>query len=270
MKLDGRLALVTGAGTGIGRALAFRLAAAGARLILVGRTEATLRETATVLGSAVETHVLSADITSAPSRRAICTLIQQLGGRLDLLVHNAGIQHAGPIEHVDDPALDAMVRTNLLAPISLTRDLLTALEAARPSRIVLVGSILGDIAIPLFSAYAASKAGLRALADALRRELAPLGVGITYAAPRATRTAMTAATAHLSPDFAMTLDPPERVADWIVRAVERDARSAYPLGSERIFVLLQSLVPTVIDRALGRRHHAPATSRPPSTARSSS
>lgn len=270
MKLDGRLCLVTGAGSGIGRALAQRLAAEGARLVLAGRTAATLGETAALLGAGARPHVVVADIGDAAGRQRLCDEVRGLGGRLDLLVHNAGIQFAGPVDRIDDAALEAMIRTNLVAPMALTRDLLPALRAAAPSRIAFVGSVFGDIAFPLFGAYSASKAGLRGYADALRRELAPQGIGVTYAAPRATRTAMTAATAGIGGSADMPLDAPEQVAGRIVDALRRDARSIYPRGPERLFVLLQRLFPSVLDRAISRRHASAAALHPSSTAGSSS
>lgn len=122
MKLDGRLCLVTGAGSGIGRALAQRLAAEGARLVLAGRTAATLGETAALLGAGARPHVVVADIGDAAGRQRLCDEVRGLGGRLDLLVHNAGIQFAGPVDRIDDAALEAMIRAANRAVLPTARE----------------------------------------------------------------------------------------------------------------------------------------------------
>jgi short-subunit dehydrogenase len=94
---------------------------------------------------------------------------------------------------------------------------------------------------------------LRGFSTALRREWADCGVGVTYAAPRATRTDAAAAFADLVAASKMSLDPPELVARRIWRAVESGADSVYPKGPEKLFVLIQRLFPRVIDRALARQ-----------------
>lgn len=253
MQLDGRLALITGAGSGIGRALAIAAAREGMDLVLVGRRQAALDETRARLPDSVRVQVVQADITGAADRARLVAILRQSFGRLDLLVHNAGTQWAGRLGDMEDGALEAMLRTNVQAPIALTRDLMPCLAAAAPSRVVFVGSMFGDIAFPLFGAYSASKAAIRGFAEALRREVAEAGVGVTYVAPRGTRTAMAASAARLIDAFAMKLDPPEAVAGWVIAGLKRDADTIYPPGIERLFVLVQRLLPSLIDRALARQ-----------------
>jgi len=144
------------------------------------------------------------------------------------------------------------VRTNLFAPAALTRDCLPLLRRSR-GRVVNIGSMFGDIGYPLFSLYSATKFGLRGLSDALRRELAPDGIGVTYVAPRATRTESVPEFSRLIEPFGMKLDAPELVARQTWDAVVRGARSVYPRGMERLFVLLQRLAPGVIDAGLARQ-----------------
>ncbi len=130
------------------------------------------------------------------------------------------------------------------------RELLPLLHQAAPSRIVNVGSMFGDIAYPLFSAYSASKFGLRGLSIALRRELKEFGVGVTYAAPRATKTDAAGAFGRLVAPMQMRIDDPEKVARDIWTAVARDADSVYAKGPERFFVLVQRLLPQLVDRSI--------------------
>lgn len=273
MRLEGKVALVTGAGSGIGRHLAAELAARGARLFLVGRREAPLRETVAMLPPGADAVSCGADLTMAADRAIIRDAVADRYGRLDLLVNNAGVVPVGPLAETDDLRLAQALETNLLAPMALTRELLPLLRRAAPSRVVNVGSMFGDIAYPLFAAYSASKFGLRGLSDALRRELRPLGIGVTYAAPRATRTPAASAFAALVEPFQMRLDAPETVARAVVRGIEREARVVYPRGPERLFVLVQRLFPRLVDRAaaqqLARAGHRPAVTTGAAAARES-
>jgi short-subunit dehydrogenase len=259
MRLDGKIVLITGAGSGIGRALAVELSKREARVLLVGRRIGALEETRALLQRRDLGAVLRADITDPHDRDGLVRRVRSWG-RLDVLVNNAGLVVSGPLSVNDVEGRRRMIDTNLVAPMELTVALLPLLAAGAPSRIVNVGSLFGDIAFPYFSAYSATKFALRGWSDGLRRELAPACIGVTYAAPRGTRTAAAESFATLAEAFAMPLDPAEMVARQIAGAIAADARVVYPKGIERLFVLLQRLMPTAIDRALGRQF-ARATTR---------
>ncbi|WP_234052772.1 MULTISPECIES: SDR family NAD(P)-dependent oxidoreductase [unclassified Xanthobacter] len=252
MRLEGKRVLITGGGSGIGRALAEEAARRGMDVALCGRRPAALRDTAAALPGATPPLLIPADITCAADRARIAASLDAEWGGLDVLVNNAGVVEGGPVEQVGDAALDTLFHTNVTAPIALTRELAPLLAAARPARVVNVGSMFGDIAYPGFAAYSASKFALRGFSSALRREWKGLGIGVTYAAPRATRTDAASAFDGLIAATGMTLDAPERVAAGIWRAVERERDEAYPPGAERLFVLVQRLAPKLIDRALSR------------------
>jgi short-subunit dehydrogenase len=253
MQLEKKIVLVTGAGTGIGQAIAIALAERGAHVVLVGRRIEALDATRKMICRADRATLLPADVTDAGDRQEISLAVREKFGRLNVLVNNAGVVEAGPLAEMPDETARRMIDTNLLAPVALTRELLPLLKAGAPARVVNVGSVFGDIAHPLFAAYSASKFGLRGFSDALRRELAETGVGVTYAAPRATRTPAAEGFADLIAPLGMRLDPPERVARMIVHALERDAAVAYPFGLERMFVLVQRLLPSLIDAGLRRK-----------------
>lgn len=251
MQLENGVAVITGAGSGIGRALAIAAARRGMRLALVGRRESMLDETAS-LASADACEVLPADMTCEAGRRHVAERVGQRFGCVHLLVNNAGVVHTGPVGQCDDVALEQLVATNVMAPMALVRVLLPLLRTAGGARVLNVGSMFGDIAFPYFAAYSATKFALRGYSDALRRELAAEGIGVTYAAPRATRTPAAASFAHLVGPMQMRLDRPEDAARSMLDAVGRDARSVYPGRAERLFVLLQRLVPSLVDRSLSR------------------
>lgn len=252
MPLDDKVALITGAGSGIGRALAVELVRNGAQVLLVGRRETALEETRALLPPPAQGTVLVADVTDPAS---IARLVERVRGyhRLDLLINNAGTVTSGPLTGEDAAARRRMIETNLLAPMELTLALLPLLRAAKPSRVVNIGSMFGDIAFPYFSTYSATKFGLRGWSEALRRELAPSGIAVTYAAPRGTRTPAAEGFAALASAFEMSLDPPEKVARLIVDGIAHGARDIYPHGPERLFVLLQRLMPRLIDWTLIRQ-----------------
>ncbi len=252
MRLDGKKALITGSGSGIGRALAVEAARRGMRVALTGRRKEALDETSAALAGSGHL-VLAADVTNPEHRRALMAEIQAHWGGLDLLVNNAGIVPVGPLGAVSDDELRLVLETNLLAPMALTREALPLLKQAKGSRVVNIGSVFGDIPYPLFAPYSATKAGLRGFSIALRRELAPLGIGVTYAAPRATQTAAARPMQSLIEPFEMKFDTAESVAKFVWDAVAREANAIYPRGPERLYVLMQRLFPRVVDKAIAKQ-----------------
>lgn len=251
---DRKTALITGAGSGIGRALAVEAVARGFVPILAGRREGPLAETASLFPSA-PARIVVADVTTGEGRASLRTTV---GDRLDILINNAGTLDVGHLGAQDDDSVTRMITTNLTAPILLTRDLLPALRAAR-GRVVNIGSVFGDIAYPYFAAYSATKFGLRGFSDALRREMSGQGVGVTYIAPRATRTAAETAFGPLVEPMHMSLDSPEKVAREAWDAILAGRRESFPRGPERIFVLAQRLFPRLVDRSVGAQARDPRT-----------
>lgn len=244
--------LITGAGSGIGRALAVQADRQGHSLILVGRRAGPLEQTAARLRDAL---VLPADVTTPDGRASIAQAVAMTG--LDILINNAGMVPSGATDTADDAQIAATLALNLAAPMALTRDLLGALTASR-GQVVNVGSVFGDIGFPYFALYSASKFALRGWSDALRRELAPRGIAVTYLAPRATRTDAAQGFDALIGPMAMTLDSPDAVAAHAWRAIAARRREQMPASRERLFVALQRLRPGLIDRALMRLARDPA------------
>src|SRR5882757_562078 len=252
MPPEQKLVLVTGAGSGIGRALCVEAANRGMTVALCGRRQEALEATRTLFGNGTDHLIIPADITRPEDRGVIVDRIRNGRGALDVLINNAGIVEGGPLETFDDDALARTFQTNVMAPMALTRDLMSLLIAAKPSRVVNVGSIFGDIGYPEFTCYSAAKFALRGFSIALRREWKKKGIGVTYAAPRATQTDAAAAFADLIAKTKMTMDSPEQVARQIWRAVASGHDSVYAPAPERVYVLIQRLFPRVIDWSLSR------------------
>jgi short-subunit dehydrogenase len=251
VQLNGKLAVITGAGSGIGLALAMEAADRGVRIALTGRRRDALEQALLKLPGSGHLAI-AGDITNPVDRAALMAAIDRHWGQLDLLINNAGVIPVGPLAETTDEELRAALDTNLLAPMALTRLALPLLARAK-GRVVNIGSVLGDIPYPLFAAYSATKSGLRGFSTALRRELAPLGVGVTYAAPRGTRTAASRPLQALIKPFNMKFDEPWAVAKFVLNAVAREADSIYPAGPERLFVLMQRLLPHLIDRSIAKQ-----------------
>ncbi|MFG2061246.1 SDR family NAD(P)-dependent oxidoreductase [Micromonospora sp. NPDC048871] len=176
-----RVVVVTGAGTGIGRATARGFSADGAQVLAVGRRSAPLADTAT--GHPLITP-LAVDVTAADAPRRVIDAALDRYGRLDVLVNNAGIAAAGPLAELDEAATHAQFATNLLAPARLTHAALGALAASR-GVIVNVTTAVGQRAWPGASMYAAGKAALDSLTRSWAVELAPRGIRVVAVAPGA-------------------------------------------------------------------------------------
>ena len=182
-ELDGRIALVTGATSGIGRATARRFAAEGARVALVGRDAETLSEVAGgVRGAGGEALEVNADVTSeSHARRAVGETVEHFGG-LDVLVNAAGIISNGTVENTPLADWDAMMNVNLRSVFHLMQLAVPHLER-RPGNVVNVSSVTGLRAFPGVLAYCVSKAGVDQLTRCAALELAPKGVRVNAVNP---------------------------------------------------------------------------------------
>ncbi|MGI5426342.1 SDR family NAD(P)-dependent oxidoreductase [Streptomyces sp. CA-179760] len=177
-----RTVLVTGAGTGIGRATAQAFADEGAYVVAVGRRETPLAETAAHAPSLISP--LAADITADGGPERIVRTALDRHGRIDVLVNNAGTVSTQSLRTYTRDAVEPQLATNLLAPVLLTQAALPALEESR-GVIVNVTTAVGQRGWPGNSLYAAGKAALEVLTRSWAVELAPLGIRVAAVAPGA-------------------------------------------------------------------------------------
>lgn len=219
MKKD--VVIVTGAAGGIGSAICTELARLGYALVLVGRTEATLRQAQGLVGQ--ESLVIAADVTQPESSRIISEQTLSRFGRIDALVNNAGIAPVLSIEQTTAQAWRQIIDTNLSAAFYLSRAVWPVFKQQRAGVIVNISSMAARDPFDGFLAYGAAKAGLNTLGLSLAREGAGIGVRVHTIAPGAVETSMfrgILSPRQFSPDN--TLDPADvaRLVGQYVRGAE--------------------------------------------------
>jgi NAD(P)-dependent dehydrogenase (short-subunit alcohol dehydrogenase family) len=187
-RLKDRVVVVTGASSGIGRAIALRCAREGAQVVAGGRREDALRELAGE-APAGSVHVHAADLVSGDAPEALVDAAVSGLGRLDGLVHAAGTVRRGEdIRTAGDEELRAFLDENLGVTLRVARAALAAMTAAGTGSLVLVGSQLAHVGAPGYPSYAAAKGGVTALARALAVDAGPEGVRVNVLAPGVVRT----------------------------------------------------------------------------------
>jgi NAD(P)-dependent dehydrogenase (short-subunit alcohol dehydrogenase family) len=217
VELTGAIVLVTGASGGIGRATAVALAGAGAQVVCAGRDAAATAEVAAAVGGTP----LTADLRDlgAPGELVERTVAEH--GRLDAVVVNAGIGHAGPVAEMSAERIAELVDVNVRAALLLARGAAAAMTG--PGAIVFVSSIAGAVGVPGESVYSATKAALEAFAPLLGEELRPRRVSVSTVLPGVVDTEFFATRgAPYDRRFPRPIRP-ERVADVVVRTL-RDGR----------------------------------------------
>jgi glucose 1-dehydrogenase len=187
-RLAGKVAIVTGSGSGIGRAIAERLAREGASVVVdyrdhIDEAQITQRNIASAGGKSILVH---ADVTSLPDTQNLVAQAYAQLGRCDILVNNAGIEIGANFWDVTEKDYDAVLNVNLKGAFFLTQAFVRRLlDAKQPGRIINISSVHEDMVFPHFSTYAASKGGMRMLMRNLAVELGPHNITINNVAPGA-------------------------------------------------------------------------------------
>ncbi len=243
---EGAFALVTGASSGIGEAIARRLAARGAPLLLVARSadrlEALAGELRALSGAAAET--LPLDLARPGAAGELFEATEGEGRRVDLLVNAAGFGWNGPQTGFPDQRFLELLRLNVGATAELTHRFLRAMAGRGGGAILNVASTSAFLPMPFFAAYAASKAFVLSFTQALHEEAKREGVTVTALCPGYTRTRFCATAgmveAEGTPFFEMT---PEAVADAGLRALDRKKPFAVTDWHDRLWIAAGRLVP---------------------------
>ncbi|HZX68767.1 MAG TPA: SDR family NAD(P)-dependent oxidoreductase [Candidatus Elarobacter sp.] len=257
--------VVTGASSGIGRALALRAARAGYYVVGIGRDRAALDAVAAQVererGRIVTAVFDVADPAHAP---AIVALTHSTFGGIDVLVNNAGHVAVGPISQQSDDALRAQFGVHVIGPLALVREALPLLRAAR-GHVFMLGSGVARIPLGGLGAYPAAKAATRSAATILRRELRPDGIAVTYVDPGAVDTAfMTRAGMAGAPSA--FLAAPEDVARKILIAIGTRPPVLNAVPWQTTFVALAEHLPGITETVLARSPDLVGTQGSPAVA----
>lgn len=186
LKLEGKTALVTGGGSGIGLAIARRFVQEGARVFITGRREAQLAEAVTLIGGGVE--AISGDLTSPSDLVRLFETIHARASRLDILVNSSGVAEHASLEETTEEHFDLAFGLNVRAMVFTVQHAIQ--HMGEGSTIVLIGSIAGGMANPGYGTYSASKAAVRSYVRTWNTELAPRGIRVNTLSPGPTDTPM--------------------------------------------------------------------------------
>jgi short-subunit dehydrogenase len=247
VELQGKVALVTGASSGIGRAVAVRLAGAGSHVVVHGRDETR----GAAVARSVRGTLLLGDLAASGVCEALAADATSSSGGVDVLVANAGVGWWGPLTAMEPARIDEIVSVDLLAPIRLTRALLPGMVERGSGHIVLVGSVAGT-GVAGEAVYAACKAGLAAFADSVRLELHGTGIRVTVVVPAAVRSGFFTTRGH---PYDRRIPRPvneDAVAAAVIAAIRADRPEVWVPRWLRIAPVVRAAAPTAFRRLSAR------------------
>lgn len=256
--LTGQVVIVTGASRGIGRATALEFARSGARVVLAARSTralALVRDEIQAQGG--EAITVEADVRDQEQVRGLVRRTLAAWGRIDVLINNAGVTYHGRLVELPVDQLREMIEVNLVGTILCIQEVLPHFLANRRGHVVNVSSVLGKRGVPRQAVYAASKAAVLGLSEALRSELAPYRITVTSFCPSSTDTDMNRLVSvgdNPLKQFVRTrfMFTPEAVARRIVNAVRRRKREVVLSLPARVVVLANKLLPGSLDWLFAR------------------
>jgi short-subunit dehydrogenase len=252
MQIAGKVVLITGASQGIGRACVDAFRRLGARLAITARSEEKLRQAG---GS--DALIVPGDLLDANTRRHIVAATIEKYGVIDVLVNNAGVGMYSPAWCAPMSQARELLELNFFVPLEMVQLVTPHMRRQKSGVIVNVSSIAGKITLPWFTLYSASKYALGSLTDGLRMELKPDGIHAMTVCPGYVQTDFQAHVLAGAPPDSMRRGRPsaitaERCAEAIVRGVERNARTVVTPRIGWLFILLERLLPSLVDAQLAR------------------
>src|SRR5882672_514512 len=221
--LAGQVAVITGAGRGIGAAIAISLSTLGAHVVLCGRTRSALEATSSAIQQQDgQSTVLECDVADLDSVESVAKRVEQIFGRLDILVNNAGIGGgSSPLHQLAPDVWDRVMNTNLRGVYYCIRSFAPLMIRAHTGHIVNISSLAGKNALPNGAAYAASKWGLNGLSYSAAEELREHGIRVSVVCPGSTNTELSP---HVGKDPQRMLQP-EDIAHTVAMLVTQSPQS---------------------------------------------
>lgn len=258
MDVAGRVALVTGASSGIGRATAIALARRGARVLVHGRDA----ERTTDVARRVDGTALLGDLDEPHAADDLAVRAGEVHGRVDLLVANAGIGLSAPFTSMDPTDIDRLLAVDLASPIRLARAVLPGMVERGTGRLVLVSSVAGRTGVAGEAVYAAAKAGLDVFAESVRLELSGTGVGVTTIVPGVVDTPFFSTRGRHPVRRVPRAVGADRVAEVVADAIVHDRAEVWVPRWLRVAPLVRGLTPGAY-RVLAARFGEPVRIRDP-------
>jgi NAD(P)-dependent dehydrogenase (short-subunit alcohol dehydrogenase family) len=256
--ISGKRVLITGAASGIGRALAQAAGRDGAELLLTDRNGPALEAVAERLrGDGARVAVArAADVADFEQVQALAAAVHEQGGSVDVVMNVAGVAAWGTVDRLEHRQWRAMVDVNLMGPIHVIECFVPPMiEAGRGGHVVNVSSAAGLVALPWHAAYSASKFGLRGVSEVLRFDLAPHRIGVSLVCPGGVDTGLTETIEiagvdqtgerfrKLQAHFRRRAVTPEQAAEAILRGVRRNRYLVYTSRDIQALFLLQRVFP---------------------------
>ncbi len=248
-----KVVIITGASAGIGAATAQLFAAAGARLVLAARSREPLERLAATLPG--RPLVVPTDVADPAQCRALVSRALEAHGRSDILINNAGVGLAGPVAELSPADLERALAVDLLGPLLLIQAALPGMRAQGSGQIINVSTVLAAQPLPYLGGYAAAKAALERLSEALRMELRGSGVAVSVVRPGTTRTGFGGNRLGSGSERRRVAPkgvPPEAVARAILHAARHEPRRAYVRPADRLALLAGALLPGLVERLLSQ------------------
>ena len=253
MNPNGKTVIITGASAGIGAATARAFATAGARVVLAARDEARLQEVARGLPG--RPLVVPTDVSERGAvERLVATTVETCGG-IDLVINNAGVGLAAPVAELRREDFERALAVDLFGPLALTQAALPHMRKRGRGQLIFVSSVVGLRALPYLGGYAAAKAALDRLVEALRVELRGSGVAVTLVRPGTTNTGFAdrrLGSGRERRRVNARAATPEQVAQAILRAATREPRVQYVTLADRLRIGVSLAAPRLADWMLGR------------------
>ena len=252
---DARI-IVTGASSGIGRALAIQLCQRGAHVLATARRANRLHELQDICHSMIgRLTIIEGDLTSEQHRQEILQLAKKQWNAIDVLINNAGAGAIGRFDVASSDRLRRVMEIDFFAPVELTRLCLPLLERGSRPAILNIGSVLSHRAVPNKSEYCAAKFAMRGWAESLRVELATQGIEVLMLSPSTTRSEFFDSLVDTRADEksnSMGSMLPERVAQFAISSLVRSKREMILSLGGKCLVWAGRLFPRLTDRVLGR------------------